>query len=315
MPPRKTATSKAKSLRKTASRNTASVNGPQTTRAHCCDGCAAEIPEAEALKCQVCGVWLHRYCAGIPTSHFATIAASFVCAACSLTASKSVILELRGEINALKAEIIELRAAMEDMKSKQQAPNPPAERQTSSNGPAWTRVVKRSVRPRNAERQGRRSNESATRQHTNRPSSAPVAPADKEIVPSVRRIWGSKKDVTISTIAKTLKQHTSVGNKVAIQQKSRRMANNRLHWWYLVRSDESILEQLDREWDQVSSATGSAQWKLEQCRRPKKPVDSEVDSENPQQVASEMHTATVEVDTIQSPSNHTATTTTLAHQD
>ena len=118
MPPRKTVTknsSKAKTSRKTASRNTASFGGPQTTRAHCCDGCAAEIPEAEALKCKVCGMWLHRYCAGIPTSYFTTIAASFVCAACSLTASNSVILELRGEINALKAEIIELRAAMEDV--------------------------------------------------------------------------------------------------------------------------------------------------------------------------------------------------------
>ena len=328
MPPRKStknsSKAKASSLRKT----TASVNSSQTTRAHCCDGCAAEIPEPEALNCTACGVWLHRYCAGIPTSHFATIASSFICTACSLTVSKSVILELRGEIDALKAEIIELRATVEDMKSKskQQASNPSAEKQTSSGNGSWARVVKRSGR-RNAERQARKSNESATHQHPNhgdsamahRPPSVPVhvAPADKEVVPSVRRIWGTKKDVSISTIAKTLKQHTSVGNKVAIQRKIRRMANNRLHWWYLVRSDENVLEELDKEWEQVASATDSARWKLEQCRRPKKPVDSE----NLEQVPSETHTATAEVSTctMQSSPNHTATTDTdtsaLAHQD
>ena len=329
MPPRKStknsSKAKASSLRKTA----ASVNSSQTTRAHCCDGCAAEIPEPEALNCSACGVWLNRYCAGIPTSHFATISTSFICAACSLTASKSIILELRGEIDALKAEIIELRATMEDMKSKskQQASNPSAEKQTSSSNGSWARVVKRSGR-RNAERQARKSNESATHQHPNhgdsavahQPPSVPVAPADKEIVPSVRRIWGTKKDVSISTIVKTLKQHTSVGNKVAIQRKIRRIANNRMHWWYLVRSDESVLEELDKEWEQVTSATDSARWKLEQCRRPKKPVT--VDSENfLKQAPSEAHTATAEVSTctMQSPLNHTTTTDTdtsaQAHQD
>ena len=53
---------------------------------------------------------------------------------------------------------------------------------------------------------------------------------------------------------------------MAIQRKSRRLPNNRLHWWYLVRSDESILETLDSEWEQVKSATDSARWKLEHCQ-------------------------------------------------
>ena len=56
MLPRKTATknsSKVKTSRKTASRNTANVNGPQTTRAYFCDGCTAEIPKAEVLNCKV----------------------------------------------------------------------------------------------------------------------------------------------------------------------------------------------------------------------------------------------------------------------
>ena len=57
---------------------------------------------------------------------------------------------------------------------------------------------------------------------------------------------------------------------MAIQRKFRRLANDRLHWWYLVRSDESILEVLDSEWERVKSTTESAWWKLEHCQRPKR---------------------------------------------
>ena len=67
-------------------------------------------------------------------------------------------------------------------------------------------------------------------------------------------------------VVRSLKQHTSVGNKVAIQRKYRIISGSRQHWWYLVRSDESILKKLDSEWEQVRSATDSARWKLELCQ-------------------------------------------------
>ena len=150
MPPRKTAARNPKSSSK---KKTASSQAVQQ-QAHCCDGCAANVPEAEALNCSVCGVWLHRYCAGIPTSHYTSIAALFICAACSLATSKSVILELHGKIEALKSEIVELRAAMEGMKlesnAKQQVANPTEEKQSDGQ---WTWIVKRPGR-RNANAYG-----------------------------------------------------------------------------------------------------------------------------------------------------------------
>ena len=271
MPPRKTAGRNPKSSSK---KKTASSQAVQQ-QAHCCDGCAANIPEAEALNCCVCGVWLHRYCSGIPTSHYTSIAASFICAACrSLATDKSVILELRGEIEALKSEIVELRAAMEGMKpesnAKQQVANPTEEKQS---GGQWTRVVKRPGR-RNANAYGGhgRQAERAERQSANSQrrgdsrdtanSGPPTANLEKERVLSVGRIWGTRKDTSTSAVVKILKQYTSVGNKVAIQRKFRRLANDRLHWWYLIRSDESILEVLDSEWERVKSTTESARWKL-----------------------------------------------------
>lgn len=120
MPPRKTSTKNAKiSLNKT----TTSRRATATQQVHSCDGCRADIPETEALNCCECGVWLHRYYAGVPNRHYATIATLLIWAACSLTTSKLVILDLRGKIEALKAEVLELRTAMEEMKlnSQQQA--------------------------------------------------------------------------------------------------------------------------------------------------------------------------------------------------
>ena len=62
-----------------------------------------------------------------------------------MTTTKSVILELRGEIEALKAEIIELKTTVEEMKSsaKQQVPSPADKKRA---GGQWTQVVKRSGR-------------------------------------------------------------------------------------------------------------------------------------------------------------------------
>ena len=78
-----------------------------------CDGCTKTISTTtDALKCSICQVWLHRYCAGIPSSRFAAVASSFICSACSITASASIVAELRSEIAALKEEISELRAAL-----------------------------------------------------------------------------------------------------------------------------------------------------------------------------------------------------------
>ena len=107
--------------------STKKIANPQQAarQAQSCDGCTTNISEIEALNCIECGVWLHRYCAGIPKSHYASIATLFICTACSLTTSKSIIRDLCDEIVALKAELLELKTAVEEIKSneKQHVPN------------------------------------------------------------------------------------------------------------------------------------------------------------------------------------------------
>ena len=102
---------------KKTKRTSASASVSASPHTQLCDGCSAAISsENDALKCSVCSVQLHRYCAGIPQCHYQSIATSFVCIACSLTASKSVVAELRNEISALKAEVTELRSALVEEK-------------------------------------------------------------------------------------------------------------------------------------------------------------------------------------------------------
>ena len=77
-----------------------------------CDGCTDTLTKEEALSCSISKVWLHCYCAGVPRSRFADISSMFVCIPCSLSFNNTVMMELRSEIAALKAEIVELKSAL-----------------------------------------------------------------------------------------------------------------------------------------------------------------------------------------------------------
>ena len=83
-----------------------------------CDGCTDSITKEEALNCSICKVWLHCYCAGVPRSRFVNVSSTFVCIPCSLSCNNAVATELRSEIAALKAEIVELRTALDSANKK-----------------------------------------------------------------------------------------------------------------------------------------------------------------------------------------------------
>ena len=92
----------------------------KTADATKCDLCAAAIIDGkeDALQCEgTCQKWFHRYCAGISLSHFQELASSakpFVCLSCSQNVHQAVVCQLQAEISALKAEVRELRAALEE---------------------------------------------------------------------------------------------------------------------------------------------------------------------------------------------------------
>ena len=77
-----------------------------------CDGGAGSIPQDEALTCSRCHLSLHRYCAGIPKTHYAEVSLNFVYLACTQKTSDTIVSELKDEIAALKAEVLLLKSAL-----------------------------------------------------------------------------------------------------------------------------------------------------------------------------------------------------------
>ena len=96
------------------------LNAPRTE----CGGCSATFTQSdEKLLCTVCKVSLHRYCAGVPLSHYPPLSTSnaFVCLVCTNKVNELARKELRAEIDSLKTEVQVLRQALKDFQDRQQS--------------------------------------------------------------------------------------------------------------------------------------------------------------------------------------------------
>ena len=202
-----------------------------------CDGCSDTLQKKEALNCSVCKVWLHRYCAGVPTSRFSDIAQSFVCIPCSLIANSSVVAELKNEVAALKAEVVQLRSALETVNKKLEDT---ASAQNKREKKEWSTVVKRNP-GRNVQRvqptrpiSGNRSDQAGfggnpTASSARRPRSAEDQHSQmsrnnqaRVVVPGVRRVWGTFKHTPAGAVTATLKKLTTIGDRLKIKRVFRR---------------------------------------------------------------------------------------------
>ena len=246
-----------------------------------CDGCAGPIPQGEDLTCSCCHLSLHRYCAGIPRTHYADASLNFVCIACTQKAGDATVRELKGEIASLKAEILVLKSALTEMnRTAEQAPDS-QNAVTPTVDEAWVTVSRQPRKP-NTERQQRyprrpkRHQQSATVAGRNEESSNEriqttnrrdnLGGRDRTPQAGARKIWGTLKSTTaraveraISTIAKIPFKDFSVKRKfknIQGDHNRRRIAR----WWFVVRAEESILQELTESWNAIAIQTN---WKLE----------------------------------------------------
>ena len=78
---------------------------------------ADESEGHDALFCEgECQCWLHRWCAGVSRKKFQQLTVSaepFLCPACVSQKQQAVIEGLQGNIQALTAEVLELKATVE----------------------------------------------------------------------------------------------------------------------------------------------------------------------------------------------------------
>ena len=100
-------------------------------------------------------------------------------------------------------------------------------------------------------------------------------------MPGVRRIWGTLRNTPPAAVSATLCKLTTLGNQLSVRRKTNDISG-RNRWWFLVKGNEEVLAQLEREWERVSLQTS---WKLEPCTKPKtaddKPSPSDPPSSSP----------------------------------
>ena len=83
-------------------------------------------------------------------------------------------------------------------------------------------------------------------------------------VKGARKIWGTMKSATTAVVANALKTLTKMPpNSLTIKRKYRTVTNDPkqvTRWWFVVRGEECLLEQLQASWQSVNIQTS---WKLE----------------------------------------------------
>ena len=86
-----------------------------------------------------------------------------------------------------------------------------------------------------------------------------------EKVAGVRRIWGTMRGCSSKTVLTALQRLSTVADKVEVHRKFKKKRNNSVQWWFLIRGQELVLQQLEQQWEKIQTQTS---WKLEHCHRP-----------------------------------------------
>jgi hypothetical protein len=234
-----------------------------------CGLCCKPVVEDrdEALLCEgSCNAWLHRYCAGVTVSHYAALQDSplpFLCTMCSQVKQAAIIKEMQEKIDSLTAEVTELRSNANDLRTALDSATYVGRESTgaTSQNAAWTDVVRR----------GKKAANNASHQATGRTEVRNVKPQrelSKQSVTGARRIWGTLKTTTvravekvISGLAKVPTTEFKVKRKYKISNDSSDATTKKrvTRWWFVIRAEESVLDQLHKDWHLVSVQTD---WKL-----------------------------------------------------
>ena len=94
------------------------------------------------------------------------------------------------------------------------------------------------------------------------------AKQERVAVLGVRRIWGTLKHTSTTSVSSTLNKLITLGNYLTVKKKVRLGGN---HWWFLVKGSEDVFKRLEGEWERVSLQISR---KLEPCTMPKHACDS-----------------------------------------
>jgi len=198
----------------------------------------------------------------------------FLCPTCTSENQQKAIEELRGNVQALTTEILELKAAMAGLQklSNSTAADLPTETGGGGSGETTAKTVGVGKLPWNVvaskgpkKGKGKYPARNANTPHVpkdNRPGSSippcqlgnndsspqDTVPSTKVVLPGVRRIWGTMRACSVPTVTKSITHLTNLGGKLKVKRKYKTNdAGKTTRWWFVVHAQEGLLKQLEEQ--------------------------------------------------------------------
>ena len=256
---------------------------------------------SNALFCAgKCQQWLHRYCASVSVRCYKAIIDNshpYCCPCCYRDSQQECISELTCTLEAMKLEIAQLKEALLTAQAAAAKLNSGRRKDFGKSSCDWHLVEKRSHGKRCsgcsglgvAERkyqhhQQTESEKMKQRWHSvrtlavKRPKewgsggnsllNSKASPGGHgaaenwQVVDGVRRVWGTMRGCSYRTVLSTLQWLTTVAENVEVHRKFKKRGNTEVQWWFLIRGEETVLQNLDQECVNIKNSTS---WKLERC--------------------------------------------------
>ncbi len=237
------------------------------------------MDDDDALLCEgACDCWHHRRCASVTKEQYIVLSNSkepFSCPSCTFSCQKSAIGSLRESLKDLADEVRLLKATVATLQLR----SPPTANggQTHASEPnavgelAWNVVAagkKGSKGGGKGNGKAPADNRPVTAKGTNTGIVSPRQQGSMKTprvsITGARKIWGTLKATTTAGVANALKVLAKVPpNTISIKRKYKTANGDSkrfTRWWFVVRGDEKVLEQLQADWEAVRVQTA---WKLE----------------------------------------------------
>ena len=224
----------------------------------------------------------------------------YCCPCCYRDSQEERISELTSTVEAMKLEIAQLKEALSTAQGAAAKPNGEDKDDFEKSSCDWRLVEKRNHGKRRKGRSGRSGLGAADHQQTEQtepektkqrwhsvralavkrpnqrraegshpnPNTSPDGHGtaeNRQVVDGVRRVWGTMRGCSYRTVLSTLQRLTTVAENVEVRRKFKKRGNTEVRWWFLIRGEETVLQNLEQEWVNIENSTS---WKLERCYQP-----------------------------------------------
>lgn len=250
----------------------------------------------DAIYCEGrCKKWIHRCCAGLAKHEFLELKdedTAYSCLRCTARAQGETIEELRGAVQALAAQLEELRVTV----SSQQSTT------CLNDSPSWSEIVRKKKthghkpskggnegRSEHSSHNGKNKQDDVSKSSKNRGKrgayshrhstynqeqrngqpqsqsrSQPQESCQRKPLPGKRKVWGTMKICPSTTVKSVISQLTCITDtSIQVKRKYKMAEGGKVaKWWHVVSGDEGIMAKLEEEWGKVQIQTS---WVIKPC--------------------------------------------------